>query len=43
MYSAEFQASLAAVEAARESNVTFEPKRMTAEEKDSLLRAYHPD
>ena len=43
MYSESFQRSLAAVEAAREANIAYEPIRMTAEEKDALLRAYHPD
>ncbi|MBR4203990.1 MAG: FAD-dependent oxidoreductase [Clostridia bacterium] len=35
--------SVKKVEAAREANLLFEPKRMTAEEKDALLVAYHPD
>ena len=43
MYSKEFQASLKAVEAARAENVSYEPARMTAQEKDELLAAYHPD
>ena len=43
MYSESFQKSLAAVEAAREANIAYEPTRMTADEKDALLRAYHPD
>lgn len=43
MYSAEFQESLKAVEAAREANIAYEPTRMTAKEKDDLLAAYHPD
>ena len=43
MYSESFQRSLAAVEAAREANIAYEPIRMTADEKDALLRAYHPD
>ncbi len=43
MYAKEFQESLKAVEAAREANIAYEPKRMTAEEKDKLLAAYHPD
>ena len=43
MYSKEFEKSLEAVEAAREANIAYEPKRMTAEEKDTLLAAYHPD
>ncbi len=43
MYSNEFKESLAAVEAAREANIAYEPKRMTAQEKEELLAAYHPD
>ena len=43
MYAKEFQQSLAAVEAARAANIAYEPKRMTAQEKDDLLAAYHPD
>ena len=43
MYSAEFQDSLKALEQAREANIAYEPKRMTAKEKDDLLAAYHPD
>ena len=43
MYSKEFQESLKAVEAAREANIAYEPARMTADEKDALLAAYHPD
>ncbi len=43
MYSSEFQESLKAVEAAREENIKYEPVRMTAQEKDDLLAAYHPD
>ena len=43
MYSQEFQASLKAVEAAREANLAYEPARMTAKEKEDLLAAYHPD
>ena len=43
MYSKEFEASLRAVEAAREANIALEPTRMTAKEKDDLLAAYHPD
>ena len=43
MYSEDFQASLKAVEAARAANIAYEPARMTAEEKDALLAAYHPD
>ena len=43
MYSEKFQESLAAVAAAREANIAYEPRRMTAEEKQELLAAYHPD
>ena len=43
MYSEEFQKSLKAVEASREANIAYEPKRMTAQEKEDLLAAYHPD
>ena len=35
--------SIAKVEAARERNITLDPRRMTAEEKDTLLKTYHPD
>ena len=43
MYPEEFEKSLKAVEAAREANIAYEPARMTAQEKDDLLSAYHPD
>ena len=43
MYSDEFKASLAAVEAARDNNIALEPARMTAQQKEDLLAAYHPD
>ena len=43
MYSEQFQKSLAAVEAAREKNIALEPARMTAQQKEELLAAYHPD
>ena len=43
MYSEQFQKSLAAVEAARENNIALEPARMTAQQKEELLAAYHPD
>ena len=43
MYAKEFEESLAKVEAAREANIAYEPARMTADEKDALLAAYHPD
>lgn len=43
MYSNEFLKSLKLVEEKRAENTSFEPRRMTAEEKDELLRTYHPD
>ncbi|MBQ3069401.1 MAG: FAD-dependent oxidoreductase [Clostridia bacterium] len=43
MYSEQFRDSLAAVEAARAQNIALDPARMTAEEKERLLAAYHPD
>lgn len=35
--------SIRKVEAAREANMKLDPRRMTAEEKENLLRTYHPD
>ena len=35
--------SIKKVEAAREANIRLDPRRMTAEEKDVLLRTFHPD
>ncbi len=43
MYPEEMRESLKKVEAAREANASLEPRRMTAEEKDLLLKTYHPD
>ncbi len=43
MYPERLKDSLAAVEAAREANIALEPRRMTAQEKEDLLAAYHPD
>ncbi|MBO5197991.1 MAG: FAD-binding protein [Lachnospiraceae bacterium] len=43
MYSEKFTESIKAVEAARENNITLEPARMTAQQKEDLLKAYHPD
>ena len=43
MYSDSFKESLLAVEAAREANIAYEPRRMTAEEKETLLASCHPD
>ena len=37
------QESIRKVEAAREANMKLDPRRMTAEEKDVLLKTYHPD
>ena len=37
------QESIKLVEAARAENIKLDPRRMTAEEKDELLRTYHPD
>ena len=37
------QESIRKVEAAREANMKLNPRRMTAEEKDILLKTYHPD
>ena len=37
------QESIKKVEAARETNMATDPRRMTAEEKDVLLKTYHPD
>ena len=36
-------ASIRKVEAAREENAKLDPRRMTAEEKDVLLKTFHPD
>ena len=35
--------SIKKVEAAREANIRIDPRRMTAEEKEILLKTYHPD
>ena len=43
MYTQEMLESIKKVEAAREANAAMEPRRMTAEEKDELLKTYHPD
>lgn len=40
---AEMKESMALVEASRTERMKTEPRRMTAEEKDALLRQYHPD
>ncbi len=39
----EMKESMAAVEARRKENAEAEPRRMSAEEKEALLAAYHPD
>lgn len=43
MYTAEMLESMKRVEARRAENAALEPRRMTAEEKEALLAAYHPD
>ena len=43
VFTNEMLESMKKVEAAREANIKFEPRRMTAEEKEALLRDYHPD
>ena len=43
MYSEQFKESLALVEAAREKNISLEPVRMTAEQKEKVLASFHPD
>ena len=43
MYSEQFKESLALVEAAREKNISLEPTRMTAEQKEKVLASFHPD
>ena len=37
------QESIKKVEAARAENVKLNPRRMTAEEKETLLKKFHPD
>ena len=43
MYTKEQLESIKKVEATRAERMGVEPRRMTAEEKDSLLKAFHPD
>ena len=43
MYNREMTESIKKVEANRANNTTLEPRRMTAEEKETLLATYHPD
>ena len=40
---ANMQESIKKVEATRAQRMANEPRRMTADEKDALLAAYHPD
>ena len=42
MYTGQMYESMKKVEAAREANTVLEPRRMTAEEKDTLLQTYPP-
>ena len=43
MFTPEMLESIKKVEATRAARMGMEPRRMTAEEKDELLKAYHPD
>ena len=43
MFTPEMLESIRKVEATRAERMGMEPRRMTAEEKDALLKAYHPD
>ena len=43
MYSEKFTESLKLVEAQRDKNTSYEPERMTAQQKEDLLKAFHPD
>ena len=43
IFTEEMIQSMKKVEAAREHNISYEPRRMTAEEKENLLAEYHPD
>jgi len=43
MYTQTMLQSMRKVEVARKENASFEPRRMTANEKDTLLATYHPD
>ncbi len=43
MYTHEMLESIRKVEAKRAENAVLEPRRMTAEEKETLLATYHPD
>ncbi|MDO4260898.1 MAG: FAD-dependent oxidoreductase [Eubacteriales bacterium] len=43
MFTPEMMESVKKVEATRDARMGMEPRRMTAEEKDALLKAFHPD
>lgn len=43
MFTSEMRESIKKVEATRAERMKTEPRRMTAEEKDALLKAFHPD
>ena len=43
MFTPEMMESVKKVEATREARMATEPRRMTADEKDALLKEYHPD
>ncbi len=43
MFTSEMRESIKKVEATRAERMKTEPRRITAEEKDTLLKAYHPD
>ncbi len=43
MFTPEMFESIKKVEATRQERMKTEPRRMTADEKDALLKAYHPD
>lgn len=43
MFTPEMMESVKRVEATREERMGMEPRRMIADEKDALLKAYHPD
>ena len=43
MFTPEMYESIKKVEATREARMATEPRRMTADEKSALLKAFHPD
>lgn len=43
MFTPEMMESVKKVEATRDARMAMEPRRMTADEKDALLKAFHPD